>query len=83
MTLPIIKENQYVLLRAQYDSGIILNNDGSFWTGEEEANYYYIVQSKVEALTMARELIVAGEQEIEVIIYNFKGELFDYIEPRN
>ena len=67
-TFPVIKENQFVLVRAYYDSGIILDENLNVVISDEQ-NCYTIFNSMNEVIDYAKAL-VNQRGDIECNIYN-------------
>ncbi|MBI3136206.1 MAG: hypothetical protein HYZ14_16145 [Bacteroidetes bacterium] len=71
MKIPIVGENKYVILRADVNTGHLLNLDGTLYlqTGN---NYFEVIEGEKQAKEYAQSLVVKLEN-IEVVIYDGHG----------
>lgn len=72
-------EGKFALILATFETGIILNTDGSYFLAD--GNIHYIaMNSEQAAIDHARE-IVESAGNIEVMIYNGTGEFIQVVRP--
>ena len=79
MVIPKSDKNQIVLICSNFNTGIVLNNDGSPYLDEGE-NYFEIINSLDEAIVIARQKI-EKDNTIEVILYDHDGKFIKTIRP--
>ena len=70
----MVDKNNFILVFADFESGIILNKDGSYYTNDGE-DYYVIVEGKEKAITTAKDIV--ERKNLEILMYNSKGILIN------
>lgn len=79
MNIPKVGGGKYILITASLETGVVLNNDGSYFLGEGE-NYFHIVNSQVEAFDIAEKRIL-NDKNIEVIVYDDQAKFIKIFRP--
>jgi len=75
MKIPIVEQGKFVIIISDYNTGIILNNDGSYYQNEGD-NYYEIIEGKGNAIAEINKKL--NEKEgIEIILYDNKGKFLE------
>lgn len=75
---PIVNINQIVLVRADFQTGQILDEDFELATKNTQV-VYSIFESLSHAKTYAIE--ITKERNVECILYNSEKKVIDYITP--
>jgi len=75
MKIPITVKGKFVLILSELKSGIVLNNDGSYYLNAGQ-DYYQIVDSKIE-VTEIIEKHLSVNKEIEVSLYDHNGNFLE------
>jgi hypothetical protein len=78
MKIPKTQKGKVILIRAELSSGIILNNDDSYYLKEGE-NYYMIFENLDEAKTFAKNNSEDGKAHFESLIYNDSGIFIEIV----
>ena len=79
MILPKVGGDKVVLVRADFNTGHILNNDGTLYEGGD-TGFYEIYPNKAAANKAAAELILQNKN-LEIILYDGVGVALDVISP--
>ncbi len=79
MDIPKLGEGKFALILANFETGIILNINGSYFLGDDNI-HYIAMNSEQAAIDRARE-IVESAGNIEIMIYNGTGELIQVVRP--
>lgn len=75
MNLPKIQNNQIFVLRGERSSGIILNNDSSYYLNEGD-NYYEIFSNIEDAKKYINSIIT---ESIEFSLFDSQGTFLEMI----
>lgn len=75
MNLPKIQNNQIFVLRGERSSGIILNNDNSYYLNEGD-NYYEIFSNIEDAKKYINSIIT---ESIEFSLFDSQGTFLEMI----
>lgn len=75
MKPPEVEEGKYIIITADSRTGIILNNDGSYYQNEG-ADYYQIGDGKTEAIELIYEKLKEST-DFEYMLYNHKGQFLE------
>ena len=74
---PILKENEVVLVRADYNTGIVLDENFIYATNDNQ-KVYTIFNTLEDAKEYAKKLLLKNK-EFEFVIYNRKKEVIIHI----
>ena len=82
MNIPKVEKGKIVVIRSDYNTGKILNIDGSFYNscGNE---YYEIAVNIEEAKKIAKKEICENNKYIQILLYNDEAEFIEVITPDN
>lgn len=75
MKLPQTKKGDITMLRTQRKTGLILNNDNTFYT--QEGCDYFKVFSDIDNAKKYIDLLV--EENIEYLLYDFEGNCLEQV----
>ena len=77
---PEIKDGQVVLLRAEFNTGHVLDEQLNLVISDNQ-KAYTVLNSVEEAIVFAKEILAENENRIECIIYNRNQEVLHYFNP--
>jgi len=77
--IPSIPPNSYLVLFADADTGILLNNNFQFKTGPLERAHYFF-ESLEEAINFIIDKIETSEATLEGLIYNDQKEFIKQVQ---
>ncbi|MCJ7936057.1 MAG: hypothetical protein MUW56_21115 [Chryseobacterium sp.] len=82
MNFPTLKENEFTVLMANGETGIVLDINFNIYQNNNENQHVYSIFENIQE---AREFInrISGEYDkIEFIIYNSKQEVVEFIKAK-
>lgn len=78
MTLPTVKENEFIVIVCESSSGIILNlSDFSYYLNQGD-DYYRIYNTLNEAKIKSLELMNSDKMEIEVTVLDYLNNVVEF-----
>ncbi len=77
---PEIKDEQVVLLRAEFNTGHVLDEQFNLVISDNQ-KAYTVLNSVEEAIVFAKEILAEKENQIEYVIYNRNQEVLHYFNP--
>lgn len=77
---PVLSKDQVALIRAEFSTGIILDEMFSYAISKEQ-RVYNVFDSFEEATTFAKK-ILSEKNNVEVIIYDSEEKLLSYLKPK-
>jgi hypothetical protein len=80
MFIPEAEEGKFIIITAELSTGIVLNNDGSRYTGGGN-NYYQIFDDKSKVEKFFDREFNEMKRNIELIVYNHNAGFIEVIRP--
>lgn len=75
MKLPEVEEGKYIIVTADSRTGIILNNDGSYYLNKG-ADYYQIADAKTEAIEFINNKLKESS-DFEFTLFDHNGQFLE------
>lgn len=77
MVFPKVENGKIISVKSQKLTGIILNNDGSFYLNKGD-NYFLVHDNMLEAITQA-EHNLSLTNDIEILLFDYLGNFIKVI----
>ena len=83
MDLPKLENiEQVCIIRSEYSTGIILNNDNSYWSKNDALKEYYLLFDNINEAKKHIDFEMGNSKiKVEFCIYNYKGDFIEVIRP--
>lgn len=79
MNFPTIKENQFAVLMANSQTGVVLNSNFLIYSNDKEDQSVYQIFEDIDQAKSGINRISQTNGEIEFVIYNSKMEIVEFI----
>jgi hypothetical protein len=80
MKIPNLEQDKFSVIRAEYQTGIILNNNDNYYLSDDK-NYFLVFNSLHDAQEFAYAEIREGKNKTEYYIYSYEGECIEFVQP--